>query len=95
MQTKQTPPPNKAARLDSNTKRLILRRRMWRRRAVDAAVRLLTWQTGAPGKDEVEEEVIKSIRKVREWFREPRATQVVMAIQRRAVTAFRQHNTGT
>ena len=90
---KPSPPPQKV-RLGNNTKRLMLRRRMWRRRAVAATTRLLTWQTGAPGKDEIEEEVIKSLQKVREWFREPRATTVVTEIQRRAVAAYRQHNTG-
>jgi hypothetical protein len=90
----KTPPPLQKVRLGKNTKRLMLRRRMWRRRAVESTTQLLTWQTGAPGKDEIEEEVIKSLRKVREWFREPRATTVVMAIQRRAVAAYRQQNTG-
>lgn len=95
MTSKQKPaPPPQKVRLDGNTKRLMLRRRMWRRRAVAATVQLLTWQTGAPGRTEVEEEVIKSLRKVREWFREPRATAVVMAIQRRAIAAYRQQNTG-
>lgn len=94
MASEKTSPPPQKVRLDNNTKRLMLRRRMWRRRAVESSFRLLTWQTGAPGKEEVEEEVIKSLRKVREWFREPQATRVVMAIQRRAVAAYRQQSTG-
>lgn len=81
-------------RLGNNTKLLMLRRRMWRQKAVAAMVRLMTWQTGAPGKDEIEKEVIKSLQKVRQWFRDPQKTRVVMAIERRAVAAFRQQNTG-
>lgn len=83
------PPPQKA-HLKRDTKRLMLRRRMWRRRALDAAVALATWPPGKPGRDDVETEVIKGLHKVRQWFREPRAALVIQAVQRRAVAAFRQ-----
>lgn len=70
----------------------MLRRSMWRRRAVTAALELATWQTGKPGREQVEAEVIKSINKLQQWFREPRATLVVKVVQRRAIEAYRQQN---
>lgn len=83
-------PPPKKARLKRDTKSLMFRRRMWRRRAVESAFLLATWPTGKPGREECEAEVFKSINKVRAWFREPRASLVIQAVQRRAVAAFRQ-----
>jgi len=68
----------------------MLRRRMWRRRALQAALQLATWPTGKPGREKVEAEVIRAINKLSEWFREPRAQLVIRAVERRAITAFRQ-----
>lgn len=68
----------------------MLRRRMWRRRALEEALQLATWPPGKPGREECMSEASRSINKVRRWFREPRARLVVSVIQRRAVAAFRQ-----
>lgn len=84
-----TAPPQEV-RLHRETKRLMLRRRMWRRRALQAALELATWTPGKPDRHACESEVIKSLDKVRQWFREPRAALVIQAVQRRAVAAFRQ-----
>ena len=84
-----TPPPQKV-RLRRKTKRLMLRRSMWRKRALESALSLATWPTGKPGREECETEASKSINKVRAWFREPRAALVIRAVERRAVAAFRQ-----
>jgi len=81
-------PPTKP-RLSPNTKRLIRKRKEWRKRALAAAVQLTTWPTGEPGREAVETEMILSLNKVNAWFREPRARLVVSVIQRRAVSAFR------
>lgn len=83
------PPPQKV-RLRHETKRLMLRRRMWRRRALQAALELATWPPGKPERHACESEVIKSLDKVRQWFREPRAQLVIRAVERRAISAFRQ-----
>lgn len=83
------PPPPQKLRLKGDTKRLMLRRRMWRRRALESALLLATWPPGKPGREECESEVSRSINKVHRWFREPRARLVVSVIQRRAVAAFR------
>ncbi len=82
------PPPTKV-RLHRNTRRLMLRRRMWRRRALLAALQLATWPTAKPGREEVETEVIRAINKLHQWFREPRAQLVIRAVERRAVGALR------
>lgn len=84
-------PPSHKTRLKPGTKRLMFRRSMWRRRALESALSLATWPTGKPGREECETEVFKSINKVRNWFREPRAALVVRSIERRAVAAFRRH----
>jgi hypothetical protein len=81
-------------KLKTNTRRLMLRRKMWRVRAMSEAVRLATWDAGRPGRREAESAVNSSLSKVKSWFREPRASKVVMAIQRRAVEAFRQKDLG-
>ena len=65
------------------------KRRQWRRRALDAALAFASWPAGKPGREEIESETIKSLNKIREWFRAPEAQMVVHAIQRRAVAAFR------
>lgn len=83
------PPPEKVS-LRKNTKRLIFRRSMWRRRAIGAAMKLATWQTGALGRDECEAELSKAMNKIRVWFRAPRATLVIRAIERRSIAAWRR-----
>lgn len=84
------PPPTPKPRLKRDTKRLMLRRTMWRRRAVEAALELATWPTGKPDREKCEAEVSKSLNKLRQWFRDPRASLVIQVVQRRAVAAFRK-----
>ena len=86
-----SPPPQKP-RLKDDTKRLILRRRLWRRRALDAALELATWPPGKPDREKCEAEMHKTINKLRQWFRDPRASLVIQAVQRRAVAAFRSRS---
>lgn len=81
-------PPQKP-RLKQDTKQLIRKRREWRERALNAALEMTTWPAGKPGRDKCETEVVKCFNKVREWFRAPRGSVVVNAIQRRAINAFR------
>lgn len=83
------PPSRRKPRLHDNTKRLMFRRSMWRRRALSAALELATWQTGAPGREDAEKALAMAINKVRQWFRSPRASTVINAVQRRAVAAYR------
>lgn len=85
-------PPQQKPRLKHDTKRLMLRRSMWRRRALDAALELATWPPGKPDREKCEAEVSKSLNKLRQWFRDPRASLVIQAVQRRAVAAFRQRS---
>lgn len=66
------------------------KRREWRRRALEASVAFATWPAGKPGREGIEAEAIKSLNKVRQWFRQRKARIVIYAIQRRAVAAFRQ-----
>ncbi len=82
------PPPQKP-RLNPKTLRVMRKRREWRCRALEASVAFATWPAGKPGREEIEAETIKSLNKVRQWFRAPEAQIVVQAIQRRAVAAFR------
>lgn len=82
------PPPQKP-RLRIKTRHLIRKRRDWRRRALEAATNLATWPAGKPGRQDIEAETIKSLNKVRQWFRDRQARTVINAIQRRAVAAFR------
>lgn len=88
-----TVPPPQKVRLNRVTRRLMLRRSIWRRRALGAALQLAVWPAGKPGRELIESETIKSVNKVREWFRDPEAQLVISAIQRRAVTAFRNQFT--
>lgn len=83
-------PPPQNARLKKRTRQLIAKRRYWRKRALEAAVAMATWRTGEPGRDKVETQTMRSLSKVRDWFRSPRDTLVINAIQRRAIRAFRQ-----
>ena len=87
-----SPPPTNApkVRLRPETERLMAARRKWRQRAVQSAIEIATWTTGAPDREKCGAEVFKSLNKVRQWFREPRAALVIQAVQRRAVAAFRQ-----
>jgi len=71
------------------------KRREWRRRALEAAVALAIWPAGKPGRVEIENETSKSINKISQWFRAPKAQIVIHSIQRRAVTAFRNQFTKT
>lgn len=89
MHDRSTPPHKK--RLKPNTKCLMFRRSMWRKRALESALSLATWPTGKPGREECRAEVIKCIDEVRNWFREPRAALVIRAVERRAVAAFRRN----
>ncbi|WP_406626149.1 hypothetical protein [Acidovorax sp. SDU_ACID1] len=73
----------------------MLRRRMWRQRALQSAIELATWPPGKPERHACESEVIKSLDKVRQWFREPRAALVIQEVQRRAVAAFRERETAS
>jgi hypothetical protein len=82
-------PPPQNPRLNPKTLRMMRKRREWRRRALKASVALCTWPSGKPGRQEIEAETIKSLNKVWQWFRAPKAQVVVLAIQRRAMAAFR------
>lgn len=82
------PPPQKP-RLRIKTLHLMRKRREWRCRALEAATNLATWPAGKPGRQEIEAETIKSLNKVRQWFRDRQARTVIDVIQRRAVRAFR------
>ncbi len=88
MEFPMTAPPQKP-RLNPKTLRVMRKRREWRHRALEASVAFATWPTGKPGREKIESETIKSLNKVRKWFRVPEAQIVVQAIQRRAVAAFR------
>lgn len=81
-------PPRKV-RLQTNTTRLMRKRKEWRRRALGAALSLTTWPAGKPGREEIERETIKCLGKVSEWFREHHAKLVISAIQRRAIHQYR------
>ena len=76
-------------RLSKNTLRLVRKRKEWRKRATSACIDLVTWPTAKPGRDEVEAEVIKSLNKIRQWFRHPRCESVIQSIQRKAVHVYR------
>ena len=69
---------------------MMRKRRLWRTRAMTAAISLATWPAGKPGRNEVEAETIKCMRKLHQWFRSPKAQAVIIAVQRCAVNAFRE-----
>lgn len=72
----------------------VMRKRThWRKRAEAAAVDFVTWPIGKPGRDQAERELHKAICKIQQWFKGGhRARLVVLAIQRKAVSAFRAHS---
>lgn len=89
------PPPNHTkTRLQRDTRRLMLRRSMWRKRALAAALQLVRCPVGAPEREAHEAETHKAINKVRELFRSQRAEIVINAIQRRAIAEFRRIDAG-
>jgi hypothetical protein len=82
----------KKTRIGQKTRRLIAKRREWRIRAICAAIKFATYPTGAPDRDKAQAELCKCLMKVKYWFRPSRAAQVVNAIQRRAIDAFRKES---
>lgn len=57
--------------MNKNTKRLMFRRSMWRRRALTAAMDLVSMPAGHPNREQVERQVHRAINKVESWFRPP------------------------
>lgn len=72
---------------NKRTLTLMRRRKRWRVRALQATHDLVTWPTGKPHRDKLENEVVKSLGKLDEWFGR-RAALVSTAIQRRAMRTF-------
>ena len=66
---------------------LMRRRKLWRKRALQSTHQLVTWQTGKPGREACEVEVLKSLAKLEAWFGR-RASLVSQSIQRRAMRTF-------
>jgi hypothetical protein len=64
-------------------------RKIWRSRAIEICETYATWPTGKAGRDIAEQDVTRALRRIRQLYNE-RAVLVVMAIQRRAIIAFRQ-----
>lgn len=90
------PKKSKAVRLKKTTIQRMKARKTWRRRAVEAVLKVCTWKTGETGREDAQREAIKCMGKISEWFRTPSAALVMRAIQRRGVAAYRdQFNNNT
>lgn len=75
-------------RLKNNrTLYLMRQRKHWRVRAQQSTHELVTWPTGKPHRDKLENKVVKSLGKLDEWFGR-RAALVSTTIQRRAMRTF-------
>lgn len=80
---------NKRPKINPNTRRLIRKRKEWRTRALEGAIKFATYPTGMPDRDKCESRLAYALGKVRQWFRPDRANAVINAVQKRAIKAFR------